>query len=78
MMPNNEPRQEHYLTVVQVADRLRCSEKHVRRLIKNGDLMCHRFGSLVRIAWADLQAFEAMRRTPAMPKKKGPLSFPDR
>lgn len=48
--------------VLKVAERLQCSEKHVRRLIKSGDMPSHRFGSLVRVALDDLRAFEAMRR----------------
>ena len=47
-----------YLTIPEVAERLRVSAKTVRRLLKRGELRGLKVGSQWRIAVADLAAFE--------------------
>jgi excisionase family DNA binding protein len=42
------------LTVKEAADRTRISERHLRRMIKAGDLPVTRFGKAVRIHPKDL------------------------
>ena len=49
-------------TVPQIADRWKCSQKHVRRLIKKGDLVAHKFGNLQRVSDDDLRRCERMNR----------------
>jgi excisionase family DNA binding protein len=51
-----------FSTVAEVAARLGVSVRTVRRWIKSGDLVAHRFGSAVRIAESDLKAFIARHR----------------
>lgn len=53
---------EEYHSVRNIADRWDTSERHVRRLIKRGDLVAHRFGAVVRVSRADLLACERARR----------------
>lgn len=48
-----------FYTVDQVADALSVSPRSVRRWIKSGKLVAHRFGGAVRIAANDLKAFIA-------------------
>ena len=50
------------LTIGQTAEVLQVSTKTIRRWIKNGDLIAHRFGRQLRIGESDLQAFIRMRR----------------
>ena len=50
------------LTCEEVAERLRLSERHVRRLIAAGALSVHRFGTAVRISSADLARYVASTR----------------
>ena len=49
-------------TVSQVAARWHCSERKVRRTIKKGELIAHKFDGVVRVAHPDLVAYERMRR----------------
>jgi len=58
----DEQRISSFFQVGQVAERWQCSEKKVRRLIENGELVAHRFGRLVRISLADLVAYERQKR----------------
>ena len=51
-----------FSTVAQVADRHQTTERQVRRWIKAGELVVHRFGRLVRIHRNDLEIFEKLRR----------------
>ncbi len=53
---------QHFHTIPSVADRLRVSNKSVRRWIKNGELIAHRLGRQWRISEADLAIFLAARR----------------
>ena len=50
------------LTVREVAERLRASERTVRRAIAAAELAVHRIGRSVRISEADLGAYLAARR----------------
>ena len=54
---------ENYLTAEDVAERLQCSARHVRRLIGDGRLRSVRVGRLVRVAPADLEAYLAAQAT---------------
>ncbi len=59
----NEPEPElEFYTVSGIAQRWDCSEKHVRREIKKGNLVGHRFGKLVRVGDADLLRYERQNR----------------
>lgn len=65
--PSTAPRSgsrkmQTFVTVDQVADALNVSPRSVRRWIKTGRLIAHRFGGAVRIASADLAAFLAAHR----------------
>lgn len=53
-----------FFTVPAVAALLAVSVRTVRRWIKNGELTAYRFGTAVRVAEADLQAFFARHRQP--------------
>ena len=51
------------LTVADVVQRTKLSKPFVYALIDRGELPAHRFGSAVRISFADLEDFIAARRT---------------
>lgn len=58
----NPPKPEALLTVSEVAERLNCSSKTVRRLIANGDLEALRIGPssrLVRVSERALRVYLA-------------------
>jgi excisionase family DNA binding protein len=55
-----EPMQ--FFTIAEVAECVDVSTRSVRRWIKSGHLIPHRFGGAVRIAESDLRAFLAMHR----------------
>ena len=57
---SREPMQ--FYSIAEVAARIGVSSRSVRRWIKSGDLIAHRFGGAVRIAETDLRAFLAMHR----------------
>lgn len=57
-MPDDDP----FLTVKETAAHLRLCEKHIRRLIKRGELTAYSFGTAIRIKREDLDAFVAKRR----------------
>jgi excisionase family DNA binding protein len=59
--PQRDDRLE-FLTIAEVAERLRVSTRTVRRWIKAGDLIAYRVGGLVRVAESDLRAFLAVHR----------------
>ena len=66
-MSNNQPPipgngLQQLLSIEQVADYIQVSTKTIRRWIKAGDLVAHRFGRQWRISSADLQTFIRMRR----------------
>lgn len=59
------PRQRdpiQFFTIANVAEHLDVAVRTVRRWIKSGDLVAHRFGGVVRIAEGDLRTFLAMHR----------------
>lgn len=49
-------------TVAEIAHLLKVSTKKVRRWIKDGDLIAHRFGHQFRITESDLAVFIRQRR----------------
>jgi excisionase family DNA binding protein len=51
------PSDEEYLTVAEVRQILRFSDRYVRELIANGEIEAHRFGSAVRIARSNLDNY---------------------
>jgi excisionase family DNA binding protein len=51
-----------FFTIRQIADFVGSSERTVQRWIKNGLLIAHSFGGLVRVSEADFQAFLAAHR----------------
>lgn len=51
-----------FFTIAEVAECLAVATRTVRRWIKSGDLVVHRFGGVVRIAEGDLRDFLAARR----------------
>ena len=53
-----------FFTIAAVAALLAVSVRTVRRWIRRGDLVAHRFGMAVRIADSDLRAFIARQRDP--------------
>jgi len=66
MSDDKNPSPEHslpaLLTIAQTAEQLQVSTKTIRRWIKSGDLIAHRFGHQWRISNTDLQTFIKMRR----------------
>jgi excisionase family DNA binding protein len=56
-MTTKSTRAERFLTVPQVAERLGVSARSIWRWLDERELIAHRFGRLVRISEADLQAF---------------------
>jgi excisionase family DNA binding protein len=54
--------QLQFHTIAEVAEMLTVSQRTVRRWIKRGELVAHHFGSAVRIAGSDLNAFVVLRR----------------
>ena len=59
---NTKPETGVYYTVKEVAARWLSSERSVRRKIKAGNLVSHRFGRLIRISDEDLTVYERLRR----------------
>ncbi len=53
---------KRFLTIAHVAQIVGVSTRTVRRWVKCGDLVTHRFGGLVRVAESDLNAFIASHR----------------
>jgi excisionase family DNA binding protein len=51
-----------FFTISAIAQFLDVSPRTVRRWIKDGKLVAHRFGSAVRIGEGDLAAFVALHR----------------
>jgi len=54
--------QTKFFTIAEVAERLHVATRTIRRWIKNGDLIAHRHGGVVRISDGDLRAFLAAHR----------------
>ena len=59
---SNERPNGRYWTVPEIADRWQCSERHVRRIIVNGQLTAKKFGRLVRVSEANLKVCERVKR----------------
>jgi excisionase family DNA binding protein len=49
-------------TIDDIAERWHSSTRHVRRVIKKGDLPVHRFRNLVRVSDVDLRIYEKICR----------------
>ena len=65
LMPEKPAQPDHdrpFGTVAQTAEHWQCSEKKVRRLIKKGELIAHRFGNQLRITPADRRSYERLHR----------------
>lgn len=58
-----------YLSVSAIAKRLSDSEKHIRREIKRGALIAHKFRRSIRISVTDLETYERLCRAPISPAK---------
>lgn len=54
---------ERYLTLPEIAERLKVSRRTVYRWVKDGDLSAYKFANEYRIAESDLKAFLERRRT---------------
>lgn len=48
-----------FYTVAELAVRWSLSERHIRRLIEQGDIIAHRIGRAVRVSAANVALFEA-------------------
>lgn len=56
--PPSSKRKEFY-TVAELAVRWSLSQRHIRRLIDNDDIIAHRIGRAVRVSAANVALFEA-------------------
>jgi excisionase family DNA binding protein len=54
---------DQFLTVGEIAERLKVNERTVRRWIKSHQLKAHKIGSCVRIALVDLHDFLERKRS---------------
>lgn len=59
-MNNSTPKP--FLTIPDISERLRVSDKTVRRWIEKGDLIAHKLGTRWRVSEADLALFLRTRR----------------
>jgi excisionase family DNA binding protein len=48
-----------FYTVAELAVRWSLSQRHIRRLIEQGDIIAHRIGRAVRVSAANVALFEA-------------------
>jgi excisionase family DNA binding protein len=55
--------EQAFFTIAELANRWRCSEKKVRRMVDRGELVVHRFGRLLRVSARDLFTYERVNRT---------------
>lgn len=63
MTTSNETNEHvRFFTIADVAEHLAVASRSVRRWIKSGELVAHRFGGAVRIAESDLRTFLARHR----------------
>lgn len=58
----SSPSTPAFYTIAQIAERHHVALRTVRRRLKAGELVGHRFGSQWRISAADLLAFERLNR----------------
>jgi excisionase family DNA binding protein len=70
-----EPAVPLFVSPKQIAARWACSSRHVRDLIARGELRGRRYGTIVRVALADLEVYEARAVIAATnnPLKQGKL-----
>jgi len=64
----NTRKTERLLTIADIAERDRVSEKTVRRWIKSGELIAHKLGGQWRISEADHALFLHQRRGLNLPR----------
>jgi excisionase family DNA binding protein len=55
--------EQAFFTIAEIANRWRCSEKKIRRMVDKGDLVVHRFGALLRVSARDLLTYERVNRS---------------
>ena len=55
------PKSAAFFTAADLAERWSMSERHIRRLIGDGELPAHRFGKAVRVSLAHVLIYEASR-----------------
>ena len=67
MTDRNEP---SFQSVAEVAHDLGVSEKHIRRLMKSGDLPFYRFGHAIRVNRQDKEKYQksCLQKTASKPK----------
>ena len=67
MTEHNEP---NFESVAEVAHDLGVSEKHIRRLMKNGELPFYRFGHAIRVNRQDKEKYlkSCLQKTTSRPK----------
>ena len=51
-----------FFTIAQVAERWKCSDKTVRRLISREELVANRIRAQIRISLNDLRTYEKLHR----------------
>jgi excisionase family DNA binding protein len=54
-----QAKRKEFYTVADLATRWNLSQRHVRRLIEQGEIPVHRIGRAVRISMANAAVFEA-------------------
>jgi excisionase family DNA binding protein len=59
------PQDNRLVNVVEVAEYLACSERHVWNLIARGDLPAYRLGAITRLRVDDLRAYVDANRAVA-------------
>jgi excisionase family DNA binding protein len=62
------------MTIPEVAEHLRVSERHVRRLTRSGRLVCVRDGRVVRYLESDVEAYIMSGRVCGEPSRAHVLS----
>ena len=57
--PLYSARKHEFFAVRELALRWGVSQRHIRRLIDEGELIIHRFGKAVRVSYANVLIYEA-------------------
>jgi excisionase family DNA binding protein len=64
------PEDRRPFTPRRLAERWACSERHIRNMLKRGDLPVHHFGGkLIRISWEDVIRFEDDQIRASQPRR---------
>jgi excisionase family DNA binding protein len=61
---SRSPGTMRFYSIAEIAEITGLSRRTVRRWIKSGELVAHHFGTIVRIAESDLNAFIVRHRDP--------------